>query len=146
MVYSFTSSFLRQLVTQSSIAAAFAWKTVASCPSEMCHCMLWYSRIPIPVPYRLQAPSVNQTCPFFGIHQLCVGNSSPDLSPPDFNLFLKLKELLRGARFRWLNELLLAIAREIRYLDNEQLLNGIQKLSDCWQACIEQGGDYIRGL
>ncbi len=49
---SFTSFFLRQLVTQSGIAATSAWKAVASCPSEMCLCiLLWYLQIAIPVPY-----------------------------------------------------------------------------------------------
>ncbi len=65
VICSFISLFLRQLITQSSIATTSAWKTVASCPSEMCHCiLLWYLHIPAPVPCWLQAPSVNQTCPF----------------------------------------------------------------------------------
>ncbi len=65
VVCSFTSHFFRQLVTQSSIVATSVWKAVASCPSEMCHCiLLWYLRIPATVPYWLQALSVNQTCPF----------------------------------------------------------------------------------
>ncbi len=43
VVCSFTCIFLRQLVTHSSIVAIPAWKAVASCPSEMCHCiLLWY--------------------------------------------------------------------------------------------------------
>ncbi len=59
----FTSLFLRQLVTQSSIATISAWKAVTSCPSEVYHCsLLWYLQIPAPVPCWLQAPSVNQTC------------------------------------------------------------------------------------
>ncbi len=41
VVWSFISLFLRQLVTQSSIAATPDWKAVASCPSEMCHCILF---------------------------------------------------------------------------------------------------------
>ncbi len=65
VICSFTSIFLRQLVTQSSIAVTSAWKAVASCLSEMCHCSsLWYLQIPAPVRCWLQAPSVNQTCPF----------------------------------------------------------------------------------
>ncbi len=53
---------LRSFASQSSIAATPAWKAAASCASEMCHCiLLWYLQIPAPVPYQLQAPSVNQT-------------------------------------------------------------------------------------
>ncbi len=61
---SFTSLFIRQLVTQSSIATTSAWKAVVSYPSETCHCiLLWYLLLPAPVPCWLQAPSVNQICP-----------------------------------------------------------------------------------
>ncbi len=74
---------------------------------------------------------------------------SPDFSLPDFVLFPKLKEPLRGTCFGSLNELPLAVTREIRYLNKKQLLNGIQKLPDRWQMCIEcidQGRDYTEGL
>ncbi len=65
MVYSFTNLFLRKPVTQAAIAPTPAWKAVASCPSKMCHCiLLWCLQIPAPVPYWLQAPSVNQTSSF----------------------------------------------------------------------------------
>ncbi len=65
VVCSFTSLFLRQLVAQSSIVTTPAWKAVAFCPSETCLCiLLWYLQIPASVLYWLQAPSVNQTCPF----------------------------------------------------------------------------------
>ncbi len=77
---------------------------------------------------------------------LCHAPYSPDLCPPDFNLFLKLKELLRGTGFGSLNDLLLATTREICHLNKEWLSNGIQKLPDYWQVCIERGEDYIEGL
>ncbi len=65
VICSFTGLFLKQLITQSCIASTFVWKGIASCPSEMCHCiLLLYLQIPAPVPCRLQAPSVNDTCPF----------------------------------------------------------------------------------
>ncbi len=65
IMISFTNLFFRQLVTQSRIATTSAWKAVGSCSNEMCHCiLLWYLHIPAPVSSWLQAPSVNQTCPF----------------------------------------------------------------------------------
>ncbi len=36
--------------------------------------------------------------------------------------------------------------REIHHLNKERLLNGIQKLSDRWQVCVERGRDSIEGL
>ncbi len=77
-VCSIASLFLKQLVTQSNIAITSAWKAVASCPSEMCHCiLLWYLQIPAVVPYWLQAPSVNQTCPFLSWLGQFFSHSSP---------------------------------------------------------------------
>ncbi len=40
VICSLASLFRRQLVTQSCIAATSARKAVASCYSEMCHCIL----------------------------------------------------------------------------------------------------------
>ncbi len=61
---------------------------------------------------------------------------SPDLCSPDFDLFPKLKELLRRTCFGSLDELLLAMTGEIRCLNKEQLRKGIKKLPDHWQAYI----------
>lgn len=71
---------------------------------------------------------------------------SPDLSPPDFDLFPKLKEPLRGVRFPTLEELRREVTRQIRMLNKNGTLNGIQALPRRWQACIDKGGDYIEGL
>ncbi len=70
---------------------------------------------------------------------------NPDLSSPNFDLFPKLKEPLHRTRFRSLDEFLLAVTLEICRLNKERLLNGIQKLPDCWQACTERG-NYIEEL
>ncbi len=40
VIYFVRSIFLRQLVTQSSIATTSAGKAVASCPSDVFHCIL----------------------------------------------------------------------------------------------------------
>ncbi len=68
VVCSFNNVFLRQLVTRSSIAITSTRKAVASCTIEMCHYIwFWYLQIRAPVPYWLQAPSVNQSCRFFSL-------------------------------------------------------------------------------
>ncbi len=63
---------------------------------------------------------------------------SPILSPPDSDLPLKLKEPPHGTQFGSLNEASLATTQEIRHLNKEWLLDGIQKLPSCWQTCIEK--------
>jgi transposase len=50
---------------------------------------------------------------------------SPDMSPPDFDLFHKLKEPMRGHRFPSLEEVPAAVTRAIRGLNKSGTLNGI---------------------
>ncbi len=71
---------------------------------------------------------------------------SPDLSAPDYDLFPKLKEPLQGIRFSNLNEMSLAVTREISRLIKNQFLHGIERLPECWRACISHEGDYIERL
>ena len=51
---------------------------------------------------------------------------SPDLSPPDFDLFPKLKEPLRGICYISLEELECAVNREVRQINLGSLATGIQ--------------------
>ena len=71
---------------------------------------------------------------------------SPDMSPPDFDLFSKLKEPMRGHRFSSLEEVSAAVTRAIRGLNKSGTLNGIENLPKSWDAVIEKQGDYIEGL
>ena len=71
---------------------------------------------------------------------------SPDMSPPDFDLFHKLKEPMYGHRFPSLEEVSAAVTRAIRGLNKSGTLNGIVYLSKLWDAVIEKQGDYIEGL
>lgn len=71
---------------------------------------------------------------------------SPDMSPPDFDLFPKLKKPMRGRRFRSLEELSTAVTRAIRQMNKGGILNGIVKLPTRWDSVIEKQGDYIEGM
>jgi hypothetical protein len=71
---------------------------------------------------------------------------SPDMSPPDFDLFPKLKKPLRGKRFRSTEEVSNEVTRVIRRINNEGVLPGIQDLPKRWTAVIKHNGDYIEGL
>ena len=71
---------------------------------------------------------------------------TPDMSPPDFDLFPKLKEPMRGHRFSSLEEVSAAVTRTIRGMNKSGTLNGIENLPKRWDAVIEEQGDYIEGL
>ena len=70
---------------------------------------------------------------------------SPDMSPPDFDLFPKLKQPMRGHRYSSLEELSAAVTQAVRQMNKDGLLDGIAKLSKRWKV-IENQGDYIEGL
>jgi transposase len=70
----------------------------------------------------------------------------PDMSPPDFDLFTKSKQPMRGQRFPSLEELSAAVTRAIRTLNKSGTLNGIANLPKRWDAVIAKQGDYIEGL
>ena len=71
---------------------------------------------------------------------------SPDMRPPAFDLFPKLKKSLSGKRFRSTEEVSVEVTRVIRRTNNEGVLTGIQDLPKRWTAVIKHNGDYIEGL
>ena len=71
---------------------------------------------------------------------------SPDLSTPDFELFQKLKEPLRGISYESLDELECAMNREVRRINFGSLATGIQALPKRWNSVIQSRGDYLDGL
>jgi hypothetical protein len=68
------------------------------------------------------------------------------MSPPNFDLFQKLKKPLRGKRFRSTEEVSDEVTRVIRRINNEGVQTGIQDLPKRWTAVIMHNGDYIEGL
>jgi transposase len=71
---------------------------------------------------------------------------SPDMSPPDLDLFPQLKKPLRGKRFSSIEEVSNEVTRVIRHIKKEGVLTGIQDLPKRWTAVIKHNGDYIEGL
>jgi len=71
---------------------------------------------------------------------------SPDISPPDFDQFPKLKEPLRGIRFSDLDELHEAMSAEVRRINTNCLATGIRSLPMRWERVIESKGDYFEGM
>ena len=71
---------------------------------------------------------------------------SPDMSPPDFDLFPKLKINMRGVRFSMLEDFSASVTRRVRQLNCSRDLTGIMDLPKRWDAVIRQKGDYTEGL
>ena len=71
---------------------------------------------------------------------------SPDMSPPNFALFPKLKQPMHGWHFSSLEELSTDGTWAIRHMNKTDVFNGIIMLPKCWNSIIEKQGDYIEGL
>ena len=67
------------------------------------------------------------------------------LSPCDFDLIPKMKEPLRGIRFRTVPEILQAVDRFIRTINTTGAAKGILRLPHRWQRVVHNAGDYIEG-
>ena len=75
-------------------------------------------------------------------HQHCV---QPVASPCDFDLIPKMKEPLRGIRFRTVPETLQAVDRSIPTINTTGAAKGIPRLPHRWQRVLHNAGDYIEG-
>ena len=71
---------------------------------------------------------------------------SPDMSPPDYDLFPKLKEHLRGTRYESLEELEAACAAQVRRINSCCLATGVTMLPSRWQLVIKKQGHYFEGM
>jgi len=67
------------------------------------------------------------------------------LSPCDFDLIPKMKEQLRGIRFRTVPEILQAVDRSIRTINTTGAAKGILRLQHRWQRVVHNAGDYNKG-
>jgi histone-lysine N-methyltransferase SETMAR len=68
---------------------------------------------------------------------------SLDLAPTDSHLFPKLKEDLKGQKLSSDEEAKAAVRQWFPENEKDFFKNGIQKLVEWWQKCIEVGGDYV---
>ena len=78
-----------------------------------------------------------------GLEMLPHAPYSPNMSPPDFDLYPKLKELMRR-RLSSLEELSTDDTRAIQHMNKSGFLDGIIMLPKRWDSVIERKGDYWR--
>ena len=68
---------------------------------------------------------------------------SPDLAPADYFLFPKSKFSLKGRHFQTVEEIHCAVTREINNISKTALLEGMKKLKERANKCIDQGRMYF---
>jgi histone-lysine N-methyltransferase SETMAR len=68
---------------------------------------------------------------------------SPDLSPPDYFLFPKLKMKLKGLHFADVAEIQEAVTDELKKVQKEEFSAAFQKLYDSAKACMYANGAYF---
>ena len=68
---------------------------------------------------------------------------SPDLAPSDYHLFGPLKQHLRGKHFRNDDEVKEAASEWLCSQPSEFYAEGIDKLIDRWDKCVQKEGDYV---
>ena len=68
---------------------------------------------------------------------------SPDLSPPEYFLFPKLKIKLKGLHFLDVAEVQEVVNDELKKVQKEEFSTAFQKLYDRIKACIYANGAYF---
>jgi hypothetical protein len=69
---------------------------------------------------------------------------SPDLSPPDIDGFIKIKQPHKGKRYQYENELIRAYEETINKINLENSFKGIYMLPCRWESVNQTGGEYIK--
>jgi hypothetical protein len=67
---------------------------------------------------------------------------SPDVSPPDYFLFPKLKMKLKGLHFADIAEIQEAVRDELKKVQKEEFAAAFQQLYGRAKACIHANGAY----
>jgi histone-lysine N-methyltransferase SETMAR len=68
---------------------------------------------------------------------------SPEISPPDYFLFPKLKMKFKGLHFADVAEIQEAVIGELKKVQKEEFSAGFQKMYDPAKACIYANGAYF---
>jgi histone-lysine N-methyltransferase SETMAR len=68
---------------------------------------------------------------------------SPDLSPPDYFLFPKVKLQLKGARFDTIEEIQRAVTEQLNKISAEDFSNAMNKVETRGNLCITSNGSYF---
>ena len=68
---------------------------------------------------------------------------SPDFAPADYFLLPRFKLPLKGRHFQTVEEIQCAVTRELNNISKTAFLEGMKKLKERGNKCIDQGGMYF---
>ncbi|XP_068528923.1 histone-lysine N-methyltransferase SETMAR-like [Anas acuta] len=68
---------------------------------------------------------------------------SPNLAPPDFFLFLRIKSMLKGKHHPLVEALQEAVMRELNSIPVQAFLEVYENWKTCWQQCVDAEGCYF---
>ncbi|CAH1113610.1 unnamed protein product, partial [Psylliodes chrysocephalus] len=71
---------------------------------------------------------------------------STDLAPLDFWLFPKLKEPMKGHRYKDLEDIKRAVTSVLKNLTSGDFQRYFQKWEERWTKCVRLGGEYCEGM
>ena len=97
-----------------------------------------------PIATGARGPWQQQRCDSLNCNEEWWG-SAPPSGPCDYDLFVKIKEPLRGTRYNTRDELIHAIGRSVRNNNKDEGADGVRRLPNIWKKVINKGDDYIRG-
>ena len=69
---------------------------------------------------------------------------SPDVSPCDYDLFIKVKEPLRGTQYNTRDELICAVGWSIWNINKNGHADGVQCLPNIWQKVINKRATILK--
>ena len=112
---------------------------------QVLHNILVYTRVGTLIVATIYLQLIQNRYRFRSFTLLQCSRSPKGLSPCDFDLIPKMKESLRGIRFRTVPEILQAVDRSIRTINTIGAAKGILRLPHRWQRVVHNAGDYNEG-
>jgi len=70
---------------------------------------------------------------------------SPDLTPSDFFLFQKIKEILKGRQFDDIDDIRNNTTAALKAIPQNQFQNCFEGRTRRWHRCIASQGEYFEG-
>ena len=71
---------------------------------------------------------------------------SPDMSPCDHDLFVKMNEPLRGIRYNTREVIIRAVGRSMLDSSRSGRADGVRRFPQTWQKVVHMGVDYIERM
>ena len=105
-----------------------------------------FQNLPLPAAQEVRDSSGVTPCIVMKTDGFCTTKCRRFLpSTIDYDLFVKVKEPVRGTRYNTRDELIRATGQSIQNTNKYGRADGVRRLPNIWQKVIKGGGDYIKG-